>query len=85
VLTVLAVPKAFTGHTAVIQRNAIQSWLHLRPVCEVILFGDDAGTAEIAADLNVRHVPAVERNEYGTPLVNALFTAAERLANYPWL
>ena len=81
----LAVPKAFTGHTAVIQRNAIQSWLRLRPACEVILFGDDAGTAEIAADLNVRHIPVVERNGYGTPLVNALFAAAERLANHPWL
>lgn len=84
-LTLLAVPKAFTGHTAVIQWNAIQSWLLLRPACEVLLFGDDAGTAEIASELNIRHVPEVERNSFGTPLVSALLASAEQLARRSWL
>jgi hypothetical protein len=84
-LTVLAVPKAFTGHTAVIQRNAVQSWLLLRPACDVILFGDDAGTAEVASEFNLGHVPEVERNDFGTPLVSGLFAAADRLASRPWL
>src|SRR5579864_9153975 len=84
-LTLFTMPRAFRGHMSVIQRNAIQSWQHLRPACEVMLFGDDAGTAEVAAELNIRHVPQVKRNAYGTPLLNELFGAAERAASYPWL
>ncbi len=78
-------PRAFRGHLGIIQRNAIQSWLQLRPACEVILFGDDAGTAEIAGEFNIRHVPQVKRNAYGTPLLNDLLHEAERVARYPWL
>jgi len=84
-LTLFTIPKPFRGHIAVIQRNAIRSWTLLRPACEIILFGDDEGTAEIAAELGVRHVPNVARNEYGTPLVNSIFEAAERAATYDLL
>ena len=65
---------------AVIQRNAIKSWTLLRPACEIILLGDDAGTAECAAEFGLRHVPEVARNEYGTPLLNDIFEKAERSA-----
>lgn len=84
-LTLFAIPKAFHDHTAVIQRNAIQSWLSLRPQCEVILLGDDQGTAEVATEFNIRHIPDVARNEHGTPLVNSIFTEAESAATYPVL
>jgi hypothetical protein len=77
-LTIFAIPKAFRGHIAVIQRNAIYSWKLLNPACEIILFGDDEGTAEIAAELGVRHIPDVARNEYGTPLVSDIFEQAQR-------
>lgn len=79
-LTLFTIPKPFRGHIAVIQRNAIRSWTLLRPACEIILFGDDEGTAEVAAEFGVRHVPTVARNEYGTPLVSDLFEQAQRLA-----
>jgi len=36
-LTLFTIPKAFQGHTGVIQRNAIRSWTLLRPECEIIL------------------------------------------------
>jgi len=81
-LTLFTIPKPFRGHIAVIQHNAIRSWTLLRPACEIILFGDDEGTAEFAAELGIRHVPDVARNEYGTPLVNNLFEEAQRLAAY---
>lgn len=45
-LTIFAAPKPFYGYIGVIQTNAIQSWLLLRPECEVILFGDEEGMAE---------------------------------------
>lgn len=79
-LTIFAVPKPFRGRIAQIQRNAIQSWTKLDPKCEVLLIGDDQGTAELAAELGTRHLTEVSRNEYGTPLVNSVFTVAERAA-----
>ena len=82
-LTLFTIPKSFHGHTGIIQRNAIQSWLHLRPACEIILLGDDEGTAEIAAEFKLRHVAGVARNQYGTPLVNSVFGEAEKAATYP--
>jgi hypothetical protein len=84
-LTLFAIPKPFRGHIGVIQRNAIRSWTLLRPRCEIILFGDDAGVAVAAAELGVRHVPAIARNAYGTPLVSDVFAQAERVATHDLL
>jgi hypothetical protein len=80
-LTFFAMPKAFRGHIEVIQRNAIRSWTLLQPRAEIILFGTDDGTAEVAKEFGLRHVPHVARNEFGTPLINDLFAAAEREAS----
>jgi hypothetical protein len=79
-LTIFATPKPFRGHSAVIQRNAIRSWTLLRPACEVILMGDEEGTADIAAEFGVRHVAEVARNIHGTPLVSDLFKQAQQLS-----
>src|SRR5215472_14298206 len=79
-LTIFALPKAFRGHTGVIQRNAIISWTRLQPRPEIILFGLDEGTAEIAKELGLRHVPTIECNQYGTPLLSDLFKKARALA-----
>lgn len=84
-LSIFALPRAFRGHIGVIQTNAIQSWMQLRPSCEIILFGNDEGTAEVAAKFGIRHVPDVERNEYGTPLVSSLFSAAQNLASHEFI
>lgn len=81
-LSIFALPKAFKGHIGVIQSNAIQSWLQFRPSCEIILFGDDKGTADFAAKVGIKHVPDVERNEYGTPLVSSLFSTAQKIARH---
>lgn len=79
-ITIFAIPKAFKGHTAIIQRNAIQSWTKLNPPCEVILYGDDEGTAEAAAQYGTKHVPDIRRNEFGTPLLNTLFEKTQEIA-----
>ncbi len=84
-VTIFAVPKPFRGHFGLIQRNAIGSWIHLRPQCQVILFGDEEGTAEVAKEFGVCHVPEVARNEYGTPLLNDVFEKAKRLASHDLL
>jgi hypothetical protein len=79
-ITIFSIPKPFKDNIAIIQRNAIKSWTLLEPRCEVILFGDDAGTAETAAELGVKHVPDIARNEYGTPLLSDVFDKAQRIA-----
>lgn len=81
-LTIFAMPKAFRGHIGTIQRNAIESWARLSPRPQIILFGDDEGTAEIAAVLGLEHLPEVDRNEHGTPRMDGMFRAAHRAARY---
>jgi hypothetical protein len=80
-LTLFATPKPMRGHNGVIQRNAIRSWTLLRPACEIILFGNDEGVAEIAAEFGLRHIPEVACNEFGTPLLSDMFMQAQRLAS----
>jgi hypothetical protein len=84
-LTFFSSPKPFRDHIGVIQRNAIHSWSCLKPKPEIILFGDDAGTAEVSEQLGLKHVPVVARNEFGRPLIGDLFEQARRLANNDWL
>jgi UDPglucose 6-dehydrogenase len=79
-LTIVALPRPFRGHYGVIQRNAILNWTRLRPKPEIILFGNEEGTADIARVLGLRHAPAVDSNEHGTPLLSDLFEKAQALA-----
>lgn len=81
-LTLFALPKPFKGHFGIIQRNAIAQWTRLRPRPEILLFGNEEGTAEIARELGLRHIPEVVRNEYGTPLLSNLFAKADALASH---
>jgi hypothetical protein len=81
-MTLFAVPKPFRGHIETIQRNAIASWTSLRPACQIVLIGDDFGTAKVAEEFGLEHVPEVSRNERGTPLVDAVFANADRLARF---
>jgi hypothetical protein len=82
-LTLFTSPKPFTDpHISVIQRNALTSWTLLRPRPEIILFGDEAGTAQVSRELGLRHIPDVPCNEFGTPLLNGLIKEAEHRAGY---
>jgi hypothetical protein len=80
VLTFFSIPKPFKGHVNIIQRNAIQSWIQLKPACQIILFGDDEGTAEAAREFGLHHIPDIVRNEYNTPVLNDIFEKAEKFA-----
>jgi len=78
-LTIFSAPKPFTNlHIATIQRNAIQSWIHLGEQVEVLLVGQEDGLAEIASEYGLTHLPDVERNENGTPLVSSIFRLARQ-------
>lgn len=84
-LTIFTIPKAFTGPIGLTQRNALRSWTALRPACEVILFGNDEGTEEAAAEFGARHVPDVVCSERGTPRLDDTFRRALAMASFPVL
>lgn len=84
-ITILAMPKPFEGHIGAIQRNAIRSWTRLKPRPEIFLFGDENGTAEIAAELGIGHLRDIQRSEIGTPLLNDLLKRARKVTKTPLL
>lgn len=80
-ITLFSAPKPFTNpHIAMIQRNALKSWTLLSDV-EVIVLGEEAGLAEAARDMGVRHFPDVKCNENGTPLISSMFQLARENSN----
>lgn len=91
-LTIFSAPKPFTDpHIALIQRNAIQSWLHLGPEVDVLLVGEEPGLAEAVTELrggaasHLRWLPEVQRNPEGTPLVSSIFALARQASASPLL
>jgi len=81
-ITLFTLPKPFVGHIGMIQRNAIQSWTRLHPHVDILMFGNEQGAAEIAAEFGVRHFPDVDVNEYGTPRMSGYFQQAEDAARH---
>jgi hypothetical protein len=81
-LTLFSIPKPFVGHVAVIQRNALGSWMRLGQDVQVILIGNEDGIAEAAREAGAEHIPHVERTKYGTPLVSSAFSTAAQAARH---
>ncbi len=85
-LTIFTAPKPFLDpHINIIQRNAIQSWLHLGSDVEVLLVGEEEGMADVAVEFGIRQLPDVKRNAWGTPLVSSIFQLAREASNSPFL
>jgi|ERR1700683_632694 len=82
-VTLVAMPKPFEGHIGTIQRNAITSWTLLRPRPEIILLGNEVGVAEISAELNLRNIPEIKRNDKSTPYLDDIFAKAQHAASQP--
>jgi len=81
-ITVFSTPKAFEGIFDHIQHNAIASWRRLGDDVQVILFGDDPGCAEAAAEHGAEHVPDVVLSPQGTPMLDDMFRRAQRTARH---
>lgn len=84
-LAIFTTCKPFTGKFATLQRNALRSWALIRPRCEIVVFGDEPGVAETCRELGLRQVPTVTRSGHGTPLLDAMFEAAQRETSAPIL
>ncbi|MBS1250406.1 MAG: hypothetical protein MAG431_02000 [Chloroflexi bacterium] len=81
-MTIFSAPKPFTDpHIDLIQRNAIQSWQRAGDDVEILLIGEEDGLAEVAEEYGVRHLPNVEKNEHGTPLVSSIFQLAREASD----
>jgi hypothetical protein len=84
-LTIFTAPKPFTNpHINVIQRNAIQAWLHLEDVA-VMLIGDEPGIPETAGEFGLIHVPRVERDDKGVPTVKSVMAQGHAFSDSPLL
>src|SRR3974390_2843396 len=84
-LTIFSTPKPFHGHSNIIQRNALKSWTLLHPSVEVILFGDEEGSATTCKDLGIRHEANVQRNQRGTKYLNYIFDRAYEISRHEFL
>ncbi len=85
-ITIFSAPKPFTDpRIDIIQRNAIRSWLSLGEEVGVILVGDEAGMAAVAAEYGVTQLAGVTCNAQGTPLVSSIFAEARRASDSPLL
>lgn len=84
-LTFFTTAKPFIGHDGMIQRNALASWKLLHRDVEVILFGDEEGTAEVCDQLGLIHEPRIERHSSGKPYVAHLFARAQERARHEWI
>jgi hypothetical protein len=85
-ITIFTAPKPFTDpRIDIIQRNAIRSWLSLGEDVGVILVGDEAGMAAVAAEYGVTQLAGVTCNAQGTPLVSSIFAEARRASDSPLL
>ena len=85
-ITIFSVPKPFTDpHINLIQRNAIQSWVHLGEFVDVVLVGNEEGVMDVAAEYNVKFMPDVKRSAWGTPLISSIFSLARKASDCPLL
>ena len=85
-LTIFSAPKPFIDpHIAMIQRNAIRSWLGLGDQVQVLLIGDEEGIGEAAASLGVQQLTDVQFNAWGTPTISSIFSLARKHSESPLL
>src|SRR5579863_3155498 len=81
-LTIFSTAKPFQGRAEIAQRNALRSWTLLHPDCEVILFGNESGTHEVAAECRIRHIPDVLHSEKRSTRLDYIFARAQEIARY---
>lgn len=79
-MIIFTVPKPFKDEFAIIQENAIESWLTIKPKPTIILLGDEEGISDIAKRKKLLHIIKIKRNRNGTPLLNDIFVQVQKEA-----
>jgi len=80
-ITIFTTMKPFHGEFALIQRNAVRSWLTLEPTPEILVFGNDDGVHGVCTEFEIRHIPDIRTAPSGAPYVDDLFAKACELAS----
>jgi len=81
-ITIFSNPRPFLEQFNIIQRNAIKSWMKLSPKCEIILFEDEEKTtSKVCAELGIKCITDVNRDEFGTPLLDDVFNKVREVVN----
>lgn len=84
-ITLFSAPKPLTDpHIAMIQRNAVQSWMRL-PEVEVILLGNEDGLDLMATEYKTKYIHEVGSNTHGTPLISSMIELACQNSTSPML
>jgi hypothetical protein len=81
-ITIFTIPKPFIGPICTTQYNALSSWTNLDKDVEIILFGNEPGIEEAADRYKATLIRDIDKNEYGTPLLNSAFKIAFSKAKY---
>jgi hypothetical protein len=71
-ITFFSVPKKFTGEFALIQENAILSWLAIKN-SQVFLLGDEEGVDKFSSLNGIEHIKNIPTNSSDTPLLSEAF------------
>jgi hypothetical protein len=71
-ITFFSIPKKFTGEFALIQENAILSWLAIDN-SQVFLLGDEEGVDEFASFNGIEQIKNIPKNSSNTPLLSEAF------------
>jgi len=80
-ITLFTIPRAFIGEDKVRQENTLGAWTRLVPRPEIILFCDDPGVVEAAAQFDCVHVPGIGCNKKGIPYISHAFRLASQMAS----
>lgn len=76
-ITIFSIPRPFKGIFNDLQRNAIKSWVVLKPSCQIILFEDEEGTTKkVAEEFGLGYISDAERNEFGSLLLDSVYSKA---------
>lgn len=75
-ITIFTTLRPLRGKFGVIQRNAIVSWSKIRPKVNIVLVGDEYGTASLARRVGAKYIAKVKRNPSGVPYLDSLFNIA---------
>ena len=80
-ISFFTIPRQFNGLHEIIQSNAILSWKKLKPDCEILIFGNDVTVSEFCLKNNLDYIDDFESNQYGTPLLDAIWNQAFQLSS----
>lgn len=82
-LTIFTTCRSFAlPQFAIVQRNAIGSWLQLQPRPQVMVIGKSPGADEFCRAIDIEYLPDVDTSPKGVPLLNAMFKLAEKNARF---